>query len=196
MSYPRLSPHLFGRALLASGDLDPVYVALARARPDSQTLAQLLVAYWCLYHLGAAAYLAERSPLQFWRALEAAARNDGSLRCPVDARWPRGAERRHWRGQQAINSVKSLRDLALDDAEGWLRYLAEGGTCGQPQGSGVQQVIRRVREVTGFGPWIAFKVADMLERVVGRTVDFTSCELFFYAEPREGALYMRCGGVP
>lgn len=198
-----LAPFQFGKALLETGDLDPVYVAVAQASLGAQELAQLLVAYWCLYHLGAAARLAELPRLKFWRALEAAARNDG--KGPVrsaaqDGRWPRGSERRHWRGQQAVNSVKSLRDLALDDAEGWLTYLAEGdrGSAGPStaRGNAVQLVIERAREVTGFGPWIAFKVADMLERVAGYNVNFAGCTLFFYAEPREGGLYMRCGGQP
>lgn len=49
-------------------------------------------------------------------------------------------------------------------------------------------VRERVLELPMFGPWIAFKVGDMLERVLKTPVDFQDCNLLeFYVEPREGA---------
>jgi hypothetical protein len=49
-------------------------------------------------------------------------------------------------------------------------------------------VRERVLDLPQFGPWIAFKVADMLERVLKIPIDFSDCQLLeFYDEPREGA---------
>jgi len=39
-----------------------------------------------------------------------------------------------------------------------------------------------------FGPWIAFKVADMLEACLGWPVDFAGSEVFMFDTPREAAL--------
>lgn len=180
--YKRLSCAAFGEELLTSMDLDPVYVAVARAPMNNAQRSRLLVAYWCLYHLGAAARLSELPEKRFWWALfEAAANNNTPKLLPKQAggRWPRGTERRHWRGDQAINSAASVRERARGNAEALVDWLGTGATF--------LEVLRRVRQLQGFGPWIGFKVADMLERVAGYDVSFADCELAFYEEPRKGA---------
>lgn len=164
----------FGRELIRTQDLDPVYVAIHGAGLNFDTKAKLCVAYWCLYHLGAAAKIAESK--DYWGSLGAAAYNKPNA-------WPRGSERRHWRGQAAIDSYQALL-LTSPTPQGIVRFWAEPGTF--------KGVSERVRAVRGFGPWIAFKVADMIERCFGLPVDFTDCSLAFYDEPRKGAaLYWR-----
>src|ERR1700733_7190556 len=89
----------FGRELIRTRDLDPVYVVFT-AVPRQQR-ARVLFAYTCLYHLGAAAAVAsapDKGQDTFASRLQAAAVNEGLL-------WPRGSERRHWRGQNALNTV-------------------------------------------------------------------------------------------
>jgi hypothetical protein len=167
----------FGRKLIASLDLDPVYVALEGVKMPAATRAKLCLAYWCLYHLGAAARIAENdTDAGYWRNLKEAAVN------PIKA-WPRGSERRHWRGQAAIDSYEALR-LESGNASELIHFWAEPKTF-----AGVSE---RIRAVRGFGPWIAFKAADMMERCLKYPIDFSECELSIYDEPRKGAaLYWR-----
>ena len=161
----------FGNALLETGDLDPVYIMLHRARKEEamsqRALHRWLVAYWCLYHSGAAAFLADSN--DFWATLETAAINEG-------LKWPRGAERRHWRGENARQSQQHLSSAFIGPEE-VVQYLANG----EPRS--FAGVSARAKKLVGFGPWIAFKVADMLDRVAGFPVDFTGADLSIYKEP-------------
>lgn len=165
----------FGKALLETGDLDPVYIALYNAELEKETLSKVCLAYWCFYHLGAAARLAENSDTRFWKAMEVAAVNEG-------LKWPRGSERRHYRGQQAVDSVAGLMKSGQTPSR-LVNYWCSGKT--------LEEVSRRVREYRGFGPWIAFKVADMAERVLGYKVHFSTAALNMYAEPRKGAALIK-----
>lgn len=174
----------FGRELLHTGDLDPVYVALHRAQLDRPTLARLCVAYWCFYHLGLAARLAEiKQPKRYWAAMMAAAVNTTSI--DGTKPYPRGGERRHYRGAQAIASMASLISLYPKGAE-----QAVEGFIGAPHGYAChtyKSVASAVQKHRGFGEWIAFKIADMSERVLGYDTDFSDCHLGIYKDPRQGA---------
>lgn len=176
----------FGDALLRTGDLDPVYVAVASAGLDRATLARLCIAYWCFYHLGVAAKLAEiENPKKFWRTMTDAAANAGYL--PTGAKpWPRGAERRHFRGPQATMAVDELvsrygRNKYMEDT------LAQFVGAGGEEPMSFKTVSAAVKTHRGFGDWIAFKIADMSERVLGYPVDFSDCTLGIYKDPRQGA---------
>lgn len=174
----RMSAAAFGKQLIKTGDLDPIYNAIYGAKLPDVTRNKLLLAYWCLYHLGAASKIAESK--NFWRSLGVAAVNEG-------LKWPRGAERRHWRGANALNSFNHLKKRFKTPCHA-VEYFGRG-TGGQ--GSSFFFVSARVREITGFGPWIAFKVADMLERIAEHPISFDNCELGIYDEPRRGAaLYL------
>jgi Alpha-glutamyl/putrescinyl thymine pyrophosphorylase clade 2 len=168
----------FGRQLIRSGDLDPVYFAL-RALPEQQRLRTAL-AYFFLYHLGAAAFLGEREGTKFWDGLELAAAN-------TDLSWPRGSERRHWRGTVA-------RDCA-----GWLRANYEKpeqvifSWYNRANTSHFSHISEQVKKTPACGPWIAFKVADVMERCLDLRVDFSDCNLGIYREPRAGAALLYFG---
>lgn len=166
----------FGDALLRTGDLDPVYTAISKAKLDQHTLHRLSLAYWCLYHLGAASRLAEiKQPAKFWATLREAAVNEG-------LRWPRGSERRHFRAAIAVTSVNSLISKYKTPSD------AVAGFIGPVQFAPTYaSVAAAVQSHHGFGPWIAFKVADMSERVLGCATDFTDCHLGIYKDPRQGA---------
>lgn len=170
----------FGAALLKSGDLDPVYTTISRAALDEETLHRLSLAYWCLYHLGAAAKLAEiKQPKKFWGTLMEAAVNEGLA-------WPRGSERRHFRAANATNAVGCLVQRYKTPRMAVLGMLGQNeGALGK--GMTFATVSRAVQTHVGFGPWIAFKIADMSERVLGWPTDFTGCELGVYKDPRQGA---------
>lgn len=184
--YDRLDIETFGRQLITSGDLDPVYVALHGAGFSPDLLARWLIAYWCLYHCGAASHIAEHEGREFWKPLMDAASNE--VPAPTGGRWPRGHERRHFRGQQGIRAVQELRDRYLSSPEDMVSYIlhqptSEPGLC-------FEDVASRVREHRGFGPWIAFKVADMVDRVLGVGVDFTEAAVFMFKDPVRAAVML------
>jgi len=175
----------FGQALLAAGDLDPVYECLHRASlPDNQ-LRRWLLAYWCLYHTGAASYVSEYGGCHFWQKMMLAAQNTAPS--PIGGRWPRGRERRYFRGEA---SVRAVDQLAADwpNPEHLVNYL-----CLTEPGQGVlpyQELRRKVVELPLFGPWIAFKVGDMLERVLAVPVDFFQADVMMFEQPRLAALIL------
>lgn len=166
----------FGRRLIDTQDLDPVYTSIYRADFPPRVQARIIVAYSCLYHLGASARLAESTGLDFWERLQEAAVNKG-------LRWPRGSERRHWRGSNATKSVHYLSQ----------RFSTPEAAVGYWNRPSFQDVAKHVQETPSYGPWIAFKVADMLERVMGMPVDFRDCALGVYKEPRAGAALLWTG---
>lgn len=168
----------FGAELVRSRDLDPVYVALLPL--NSPRKSRTVLAYSCLYHLGVAGYVGERSGEDFWKALEIAAVNK-------DLRWPRGSERRHWRGKAAVEAVAWLRDNFEQPEQVIYRWYN-----GAHRAS-FNFIAEEVRRTPSFGPWIAFKVADIMERVLGFPVDFSDCELGIYREPRRAAALLALG---
>ena len=168
----------FGRELVKSQDLDPVYTAISGANLDYRARARIVLAYSCVYHLGAAAVIA--TDKQFWPALEVAAVNKGLY-------WPRGHERRHWRGAQALRTVAYFKatyrrpeDVVAEWLEGSMTFSA---------------VTERIRALPQYGPWVAFKVADMIERVLGCYVNFDDCAMGVYKEPRKAAALLLTGDV-
>lgn len=171
----------FGDALLKTEDLDPVYCALTRSNLDQATLARVCLAYWCFYNLGTAARIASAvRPGAYWTLMRTAALNVGTYKL-----WPRGAERRHFRGAQAVNAVFELAKRYPKGAE----QALEGFFGGEP--ITYASVAAATQSHRGFGPWIAFKVADMSERVFGHKTDFSSCHLGIYKDPRQGAALAR-----
>ncbi len=171
----------FGRVLIESGDLDPVYIAIAGADLPLRQRKRLVLAYSCLYNLPLAGAMSEQAGDSFWHML---------LRAAASSEYPRGTERRHWRGAAAIESAGDLAsrhklpEAIVDD---WF----QGSLVGlRPT---FQEVQRRVRDYTGFGPWIAFKVADLGERVLEVPVDFKDCVMGLYRDPAQGAALLLLG---
>jgi hypothetical protein len=161
----------FGDALIETQDLDPVYVAIYRADLPGLQLCRLLLAYWCFYHLGVAAWLSEHRGSDYYtRMMEAATNITPS---PVGGRWPRMAERRHFRGAKCIQAVAYLAERSpYDRVWGLTAFTTE------------EEIMREVRKWPMFGPWIAFKAADMLERCTTARVRFRPNIGLIYDEPR------------
>lgn len=157
----------FGRNLIRSLDLDPVYVALHRADLPKDLLRKWLLAYWCFYHSGVASRIASAT---CWHT-------EAQSLYPS---CPRGAERRHFRGKNGQDSLDYLRKNFPNPGDAVLK-LEKLCPCK------FSTIAEKVREWKGFGPWIAFKAADMLERVVGSKIDFTSMKLDIYDEPAKAA---------
>ncbi len=172
MKYTPVSYITFANHLFETEDLDPVYVGLHKLNLPTDRLYEWLLSYWCFYHAGVSCLILDTikddgyywSQMNLWAGMKAA---------------PRGIERRHFRGEQAVKAIEYLRDryeTATDAVEDLL-----------VDGTEFYQIAARVQRWPLFGPWIAFKVADMLERCTNVHVNFSDCELGIYKEPVAGA---------
>ncbi len=161
----------FGRALLVANDLDPVYTLLWHAdwrESDPVRFRRWLLAYWCFYHVGTASWAADGQDAGcYWERMRTAAGSKA---------YPRSSERRHFRGENARKSVEYLGSRGSGAL--WDDLLQAGPAAAD--------VVAAVRRWVGFGPWIAFKVADMLERLAVRPVTF-DLDTAMYDSPRKAA---------
>lgn len=164
----------FGRQLIESQDLDPVYVLLyfcPEIYRDQETLERWLLAYWCFYHVGTASWIASGD---YWDRMYAAAGSKEYPRCP---------ERRHFRGQNAIKSVTYLEHRGLASLFRNFTFPVRRRSCGE--------VMKEVQQWVGFGPWIAFKVADMVERLNLAPIRFGTEDVYLFDSPKKGAERLR-----
>lgn len=168
-----LSVYEFGEKLLETNDLDPVYLLLWEAKLEPETLCRWLLAYWSFYHVGTSSWITDpRKEEGYWDRFETAA---GSKE------YPRCHERRHYRGENARKSARWLREQGIDS------LFSQFYTAGYELKATANDIMEYVREWVGFGPWIAFKVADMLERLDIIKVQFSSSEIGLYDSPQKGA---------
>lgn len=178
-SYERLSVEDFGRHLLVTGDLDPVYVALNRLDLPRPKLARWLTAYWSFYHCGFASYACETE--NFWGVMLQAAVNQ--VPAPDGNRWPRSAERRHARGEAGIKMVAMLQER-YRDPEAFIDRLVE-----HHPGLNVEIIMARAQEHYLFGRWVAFKIADMIDGVLKVPVKQDNINVLMYETPRKSILH-------
>ena len=151
----------FGERLLKLEDLDPVYPVLRPyAIADRERARRAILAYALFYDIGAALYLASQT--DFWPVVRIAAVNEEAT--PHGTRWPRAAERRHFRGKKCVEAVDEL-TRAFPEPEGLIERLVEPG-------GELEEVLERLRILPQFGPWIAFKLADIGERVLEAPIRF------------------------
>jgi hypothetical protein len=165
----------FGEELLKLGDLDPVYPEfLPYVSLDRDKARRTILAYALFYDLGEALYLASRE--DFWTGVMIAARNEAENLTPHGTRWPRGAERRHFRGEKCIVAVEELaKSFPMPE-----RLIAE---LVEPGGE-LREVMERLRVLPQFGPWIAFKLSDIGERVLAAPIHFPAyLDGSLYASP-------------
>ena len=169
----KLGVFLFGQKLLRTLDLDPVYVMLHASNLGQLQLRKWLVAYWCFYHCGTASWIADQP--DFYKGMKEAARSKA---------WPRGSERRHFRGEQALRAVESMREQFKNP-----NVLVQTLVSNKPQK--LAEVVTKVKTLRGFGDWISFKVADMLDRLGLSKVEFSADDIFsMFDSPKQGAQLM------
>lgn len=167
-----LSVYEFGRELLRTNDLDPVYVLLHNSDVTGALLRHWLIAYWGFYHVGTASWITDGvSGDGYWNRMEQAA---GSKE------YPRSSERRHFRGGQALASVAFLKERGVQT------LFKDIMKCQPGDASSVMESVKTWR---GFGPWIAFKVADMLERLEILSVEFDDATTM-YDSPQKAAEHL------
>lgn len=166
--YQPLDIVTFGRALIDTQDLDPIYTMLYNSGLEKPFLKRWMLAYWCFYHAGVACKIA--SAEDWYKEAKS------GLSGPD--KFPRGKERRHFRGDASVKSLAYL-EKHYPNPEDAVDYLCRSNTY-----KGVE---KRISKWYLFGPWISFKAGDMLERVLGHPVHFDINDLEFYKEPAEGA---------
>ena len=162
----------FGDRLITTGDLDPVYLAVHNAQLPEPQLCRLLLSYMLFYHLGAAAWLSEHEGADFWHQARHAAEN--ILPAPTGGRWPRAAERRHFRGVKCVQAVDWF---ATRPPEDYIRPLAEFKT--------EAEVMAAVKQWPMFGDWVAYKAADLIDRIYGAQLIWSSDVVLLYDSPRK-----------
>lgn len=169
------NPIEWGRQLILTNDHDPLYVGLTQWGVRGSRLRRFMVAYWCCYSVGASWHISQSTGSRFWETLRRAAVNTEPS--PLGGRWPRAHERRHWRGDKCVNSVDWLAAKFRHPEEAVIS-LEAARSLGE---------VIRLMDWPQFGPWIAFKAADMLERVLGAGVSFPEDVVTLYKDPKEGA---------
>jgi hypothetical protein len=84
--------------------------------------------------------------------------------------------------------VTSLQARYGDRPENMALYV--GARATEEERLPFRTVSARAQEHRGFGPWIAWKIADMLERVMGVPVDFSDADIFMYKDPEKAAMML------
>jgi len=167
----RLGVIEFGRLLLETEDLDPLYVILRRSGMTRGELCRWLVCYWCYYHAGLCSWVVDQGRPRFWKTLKQIAEGGKE--------YPRGTERRHFRGRLAMESIDRLCRRFVS-AENLVNWLAKGESA--------YGVCARVLSLYGFGDWIKWKIPDMLERLGIARIEFELRDLrLMFSTSKEGA---------
>lgn len=160
----------FGSRLLETNDLDPVYVCLWNAELEENLLKKWLLAYWCYYDMGTVSVICSKP--NYWGMMKMAASTKHFYK--------RGTERRHFRGKNSKESVAYLESVGVSQL---FAPLIRQTTC--------EGVIREVTRWRGFGPWIGFKVSDMLECLGLAVINFDIDNVFLFEAPQKGAYTLR-----
>jgi hypothetical protein len=169
----------FGQALILTRDLDPLYVLLNRLRgtasPDQTK--RLLLAYWCFYDLGYSAELSEFGEDGYW---------DNFLQ-GIDSA-PHGRERRHFRGVHGLEAWSDLKKHHYPE-------VAYDVLTRRVENSDVPVFFKNFRlgGVRQFGPWIRWKIADMLEVIYSAPIFFERSDINMYRDPIQGAQLIATG---
>jgi len=140
---------------------------LHNADLDFDTLTRWCLAYWCFYHTGVASKIAEAPSNKFHQLMRKA----------QTAKWPRGAERRHFRGEASSKALTYLKRQGSPEII--VETMINGDTF--------QEISDSVQQFPLFGSWISFKIVDMTDQVLGYDVDYSDCHLGIYKDPRQGA---------
>ena len=163
----------FGTDLILTYDLDPVYPMVVAVDIDDDMRKRWCLAYWCYYHVGVAGVVAESNACNFYNV----------MRSGISRNWPRGMERRYFYGDLAWNTMVGLEIFGSPELVVDMMTLQ----------SDFQSANVTVQEFYGFGSWIAWKIADMADRVLQIDIDFSDTNLNMYTDPKQGAAYILTG---
>lgn len=176
-NYERLALVPFAQHLLRDGDLDPVYTALNKVGWGEAQKLRWLVAYCAYYHCGVACWMSELEGFEFWEQMHTAARNEAPTE--LGTRWPRGHERRHFRGAQAIKGIADWR-MKYQYPEQMFQYIKYAEP---PSVAPFEAVRSRALEHRSVGTWLSFKMVDLVDACLGVPVDQSNLMNFMYEVP-------------
>lgn len=161
----------FTDELIKTEDLDPLYVLVCGTKWPWSRKARFTVAYSMFYHAGVSAELAQHEEDQFWET---------AIALIQDIKTPRGTERRHYRGVNALTSCYWLQHNC-PAPEDWVDTIG-ALTHWKERYNAIQRAPQ-------FGRWISFKVCDMLDRVLECPTDWNGFDFSkdLYEAPWAGA---------
>jgi hypothetical protein len=129
-----------------TGDSDPVYWAIAKAREEwgNPWASRFCVGMLAYYHMGVAIEAAEKTGEAFWSHLR-----------DIYSSAPRGSERRHFRGEGGLKTLESMRGPADSQYEPSAWFASFPQTY-----AGVKAFCER--RLYAFGPYFQLKVCDYM----------------------------------
>lgn len=168
----KLSIVEFGKQLIDTGDLDPVYIAIHKSGLSSGDKVEFVLSWLMYYHCGLACWtLAQSRPVLDTLMLIAKASSG----------FPRGSQRVHHRGQVAVDSANDLLQ-SIKVARSFLPWTLQEGQTGRA-------VFYRICELVGWGPCMAWRVPDLWERLgLANTLLTDGDTDLFFSNPRRGAI--------
>ena len=155
----------------SQGIFDPEYIILWDCQFKKDFLQRWLLAYWCFSHAGIASWIAETDlDSNYFRRMLEAAKNSKIF--------PRGVARRYFVGKYAVRAIEMLSDKGVKGSIGklcnhYFWYLPD--------------FMDEVCSWYKFGPWAAFKAADMLERLDLIGLNSDGCARYMLDAPKQGA---------
>lgn len=180
-NYTKLSFEDFGAHLLTSGDLDPIYIALNRCAFAPEQRNRWLTAYCAFYNAGFACWASDEVDAQiYWNKLMIAAKNE--VPTPFGERWPRAKERRHFRGQQAVQGIVDWSSKYAGEPGKMFDYI------GQNSGGSFDIVLKRAQQHRSVGNWLGFKMVDLVDACMGIDIGQSDVMHFMYEAPRVSLL--------
>lgn len=171
----------FARVDVYTGDIDPVYFAIARARDEwgHRWAVRFAVAMLAFYHTGTAAQAADHEGEDFWSFL--------SLRFEQPGQ-PRAAERRHFRGEQGRRTLASMYAWSPNPDEFFDGF---GDSY-----SSVKRVCEK--NLKGFGAYFILKICDYMDRCLGMPINqlYAGLEVNLPTLPAQAAQLLYPGQTP
>jgi len=152
----------------AIGDNDPVYFAVVEANDlwGTPWASRFCVAMMTYYHMGTAVTAADQEGKHFWDYLKSRF-NEA----------PRGAARRHFRGNNGLAGLASMEKYAAVPEIFFDKmpssFLGIKDQCG--------------KHLYGFGPYFWLKIADYMDRCLGFSIDYTGLDKHLSTEPARAA---------
>jgi hypothetical protein len=136
----------FCRADIVTGDIDPTYWAITKARHEwgQKWAVRFCVGMLTYYHMGTAVQAAEYEGKEFWDFLFEAYKTA-----------PRAAERRHFRGEAGIAALRVMESRSPDPNKFFEQFSAQTYV-------GVKAVCEK--HLAQFGPYFQLKVCDYMDR--------------------------------
>src|SRR5574338_195431 len=135
--YEKLDVYTFGRQLIETNDLDPIYVMLWAAKLPTNQLHNWILAYLYFYHAGTSSWISNViTQDEYWKRMAKAAASKDYLR---------SSERRHFRGQASINAVATLQAMKATPQSIIQSFISNGHD--------LQSVMKKVKELPLCGNW-------------------------------------------